>query len=244
MNQPQVYIYPLPFELPSHLPPHPTLLSWYRAPVWVSWAIQQIPVGYQVYIINVCFHVALSIHHTLSWRADLEMETLQVPGLLSRASQLTTWFGGGLQTVKNPLAMQETWVQSLGWEDSPGAGNGYSLQCSCLGNPMDRGDWRATVHGVTKSWTRLSNWHFFFSSTWKMFKPLRRRLGHDLDLWGEAQPHGYSDTLPLCGFSTRLTIIKTPALKRHVEFTKRLCIYWLCSSSQPPSEVSDVTNPL
>ena len=31
---------------PSHLPPHPTLLGWYRAPVWVSWTIQQIPVGY------------------------------------------------------------------------------------------------------------------------------------------------------------------------------------------------------
>ena len=46
MNQPQVYIYPLPFEPPSHLPPHPTPLGWYRAPVWVSWAIQQIPVGY------------------------------------------------------------------------------------------------------------------------------------------------------------------------------------------------------
>ena len=36
-----MYIYSLPFEPPSHLPPHPTPLSWYRAPVWVSWAIQQ-----------------------------------------------------------------------------------------------------------------------------------------------------------------------------------------------------------
>ena len=31
----------------------------------------------------------------------------------------------------------------------------YPLQCSCLGNPMDRGAWRATVHGVAKSWTCL-----------------------------------------------------------------------------------------
>ena len=31
------------------------------------------------------------------------------------------------QTVKNPLAMQETWVQSLGQEDSPGEGNDYPL---------------------------------------------------------------------------------------------------------------------
>ena len=32
-------------------------------------------------------------------------------------------------------------------------GNGNPLQYSCLENPMDRGTWRATVHGVTKSWT-------------------------------------------------------------------------------------------
>ena len=40
---------------------------------------------------------------------------------------------------------------------SPGEGNGYPLQYSCLENPMDRGDWQATVHGVTESWTGLSN---------------------------------------------------------------------------------------
>ena len=33
---------------------------------------------------------------------------------------------------------------------SPGEGNGNPLQYSCLGNPMDRGDWRAIVHGVTR----------------------------------------------------------------------------------------------
>ena len=36
-------------------------------------------------------------------------------------------------------------------------GNGNSLQYSCLDDPMDRGAWRATVHGVTKSQTQLSN---------------------------------------------------------------------------------------
>ena len=34
---------------------------------------------------------------------------------------------------------------------SPGEGNGNPLQDSCLGNPVDRGAWRATVHGVAKS---------------------------------------------------------------------------------------------
>ena len=43
---------------------------------------------------------------------------------------------------------------------SPGEGNGNPLQYSCLENSMDRGAWRATVHGVTNSRTRLSDFHF------------------------------------------------------------------------------------
>ena len=40
---------------------------------------------------------------------------------------------------------------------SPGEGDGNPLQYSCLGNPMDRGAWQATVHGTEKNWTQLSN---------------------------------------------------------------------------------------
>ena len=40
---------------------------------------------------------------------------------------------------------------------SPREGNGNPLQYSCLGNPMVRGAWRATVHGVAKNWTHLSD---------------------------------------------------------------------------------------
>ena len=39
---------------------------------------------------------------------------------------------------------------------SPGEGSGNPLQCSCLENPMDRGAWWATIHGVAKSQTQLS----------------------------------------------------------------------------------------
>ena len=55
---------------------------------------------------------------------------------------------------------QETWVQSLGQEDSPGGGNGNPLKYSCLENSIDRGAWCAIAHGVTKSQTRLSDQHF------------------------------------------------------------------------------------
>ena len=41
----------------------------------------------------------------------------------------------------------------------PGEGNGNPLQYSCLENPMDRGAWWATVHGITKSEIQLSNSH-------------------------------------------------------------------------------------
>ena len=57
--------------------------------------------------------------------------------------------------------MQETRVRSLGREDPlEKAMNGSPLQSSCLENPMDGGAWWATVCGVAKSWTRLSDFIF------------------------------------------------------------------------------------
>ena len=55
------------------------------------------------------------------------------------------------QSVMNLPAMQETWVQFTGWED-PLEKEMATHSSSCLENPMDRGAWQATVHGVTKSW--------------------------------------------------------------------------------------------
>ena len=61
------------------------------------------------------------------------------------------------QTVKNLPAMLETWVQSLGCEDP--LEQGVATHSSILAwiIPMDREAWWATVHGVAKSQTRLSN---------------------------------------------------------------------------------------
>ena len=44
-----------------------------------------------------------------------------------------------------------------GSERSPGEGNSYPIQYSCLENPMDRGTWLVIVHVIAKSWTQLSN---------------------------------------------------------------------------------------
>ena len=53
--------------------------------------------------------------------------------------------------------MREMGVQSLGWGRAPGVGHGNPLYF-CLENPMDRGAWWATVHGVTKNQSQLSDW--------------------------------------------------------------------------------------
>ena len=57
----------------------------------------------------------------------------------------------------------------LGSGKSPVEGNGNPLQYSCLGNPMDRGTWWATVHGITKSQARLSDFTFTFTILQYMF---------------------------------------------------------------------------
>ena len=65
-------------------------------------------------------------------------------------------FPGG-SVVKNLPAMQETWVQSLGWEDLLEEGTATHSSILAWRIPMDRGAWRATVHGVAKSRTGLSD---------------------------------------------------------------------------------------
>ena len=59
--------------------------------------------------------------------------------------------------VKNLPAMLETWAQSLGWEDPLEEGKATHSNLLAWRIPMDRGAWRATVHGVTKSQTQMSN---------------------------------------------------------------------------------------
>ena len=67
--------------------------------------------------------------------------------------------------IKNPAAMWETGVQSLGWEDPLEKRKATYFSILAWGNPMARGAWRATVYGATKSQTRLSNKHFHTNST-------------------------------------------------------------------------------
>ena len=64
----------------------------------------------------------------------------------------------------------------LGLGRSPGVGNGNPLQCSCLGNPMNRGAWQATVHGVTESDT-TERQHYGGPKDWLVTSCVDRKFG-------------------------------------------------------------------
>ena len=88
-------------------------------------------------------------HRGILWLLKLFLPLNNGAGICPKA------FPGG-SVVKNHLAMEEL-KENVGSTPQLGRstekGNGNPLQYSCLENPMDRGAWQATVHGVTKSWT-------------------------------------------------------------------------------------------
>ena len=85
--------------------------------------------------------------------------------LFSFASHCKDWASLVAQLVKNPPAMWETWVQSLGWKGPLEKGTSYPLQYSGLDNSMD--------FRVAKSQTRLSNFHFHFEVIYKTHKTVK-----------------------------------------------------------------------
>ena len=62
---------------------------------------------------------------------------------------------------------------------SPGEGIGNPLQYSCLENPMDGGAWWATIHGVAKSWTQLSDFTALHFIVYKIKNASSRKIGRD-----------------------------------------------------------------
>jgi len=70
--------------------------------------------------------------------------------------------------VKNMPVTQETCVGSLGWKDSL---EKKMAKYTCLENSMDRGAWRATVHGVAKNQTWLRDFHSHFGTVRRVYAP-------------------------------------------------------------------------
>ena len=96
------------------------------------------------------------VRYTQPHSAHLSAKLLLTLGVGFR---ILLWFcfPGGLDGKESACSAGDTGsISGLG---SPlGEENGYALQHSCLENPMDRGAWQATVHGVTKSWIWLRDW--------------------------------------------------------------------------------------
>ena len=103
-------------------------------------------------------HCSHRLFHTPTYPAPSSL----MPG--SELRPLQTLHGHSLvaQTVEHLPAMRETRARP-GSGRSPGEGNDNPLQYSCPENPMDGEAWWATVHGVAKSQTRLSDFTFFLS---------------------------------------------------------------------------------
>ena len=101
------------------------------------------------------------------WLGSREDECRSVCGpFLAPVVRLMNAFWGGVDFLGGAIE-KKTFVNAGDTRDmgsipglggSPGGGNGNLLQYSCLENAMDRGAWRAAVHAVTKSRTRLSDW--------------------------------------------------------------------------------------
>ena len=81
------------------------------------------------------------------------------------------WASQVVLVAKNPPANAED-IRDAGLipgsRRSTGGGHGNPLQYFCLENPTDRGALRATAHGVAKSWTQLSDFHFFLTEVVKL----------------------------------------------------------------------------
>ena len=98
----------------------------------------------------ICYHPLPTLLH-LRW----------TPWHLSACQACHQDFPGG-SVVKNPPANTGDMGLIPGSGRSPGEGNGNPLQYLCLESPMDGGAWQATVHGVAKSRTQLSAFHFSY----------------------------------------------------------------------------------
>ena len=129
------------------------------------------------------------------------------------------------QMVNNLPAMQETWVQTLGWE-FPLRRECNLLQYSCLENPMDRGAWQGMIHRVTKRRTklkqlsRLEKMENGASSAWMQAGSNRGRR-EDLAMWTDPEWVSHL-SVSLCLSVYRLTHTHTHTQHTHIKMNKHI----------------------
>ena len=138
----------------------------------------------------------------LMWAPTTVAETALCSSSSSRMKEETPWFQGALgfpggSEVKVSACNAGDLSSIPGLGRSPGEGNGNPLQYSCLENPMDRGAWWATVHGVALSQTGLSDFTFTFTFTLgnlercSLFRSYKRISRGDQEKLEENGPRDY-----------------------------------------------------
>ena len=154
------------------------------------------------------------LHSQLLWDVVWKIEIW-----LYRASLVT-------QLVKSLPAMQESWVETLGWEDPLEKGKAYLLQYSGLENSMD-----CIVQGVTKSQARLSDLHSHFH-TGNDFSSVQL-LSHV-----SLQPHGLQHTRLPCPSLTPEAFSNSCPLSQwcHLTISSSVIPFSSCLQSFPASE--------
>ena len=123
----------------------------------------------------------------------------------------------------------------------PWRGKRHPLQRSCLGDPMDRGAWWATVHGVAKSWTWLSDWARTHALTHSLTFCV-------LDLFSLVETSGCSDVTPVLRFLHRygcnvygpfqvLSALVFSTYRQREKTAWRRCSWWSLRFSTAPTEM-------
>ena len=127
--------------------------------VWAVWPCLRVPSGASLHRLPVRSSLGRTEWEGDNWPSK---KPVSRPGRWPQAPGFTSGSLGGFPVGSDGKesacnAGNLSLVPGLG--RSPGEGNGSPLQYSCLENPMERGAWRATVCGVAKSQTRLSQFH-------------------------------------------------------------------------------------
>ena len=112
--------------------------------------------------IQAQFGYHMSLPQNFSFQNPLDVKKPGKKLWTMKEANVSLGFSGG-SAVKNPPVSAGDLGSVPGSGRSPSEGKGSPLQCSCPGNPRDRGAWQAMVHGVAKSWHDLATKQCFFS---------------------------------------------------------------------------------
>ena len=142
--------------LPSPFPPHPSACR--RVPVCIPCSLSPSSESYSKFPLAICFiHGVVNFCYSVHTPPFLPLLLLPCPQVYSLYLFLHCY-----PENKFISAISSDSIYMCQYTIFIGEGNGNPLQYSCLANPMDGGAWQAEVHGVTRSWTRLSDFIFTF----------------------------------------------------------------------------------